>query len=301
MSAPALHRTAASSPGDATRTHLTRVPRRSPDEEDRHRRHRRLLEIGLAIGIPAALLLVWQLAATRHWIDPKLYPSPTDVAREGWDILRAGRLRHDIIVTTRRVLLGFALGSGVGFIAGVGMGLSRLARRALEPMLNALYVVPKLALLPIFLTLFGFGETPKVVLVGVTVFFFVWIQTMEAIVAVPEGFREAARSLGMTRTQNFRHVLLPAAMPQLFVALRIAMGVAVLVNVGAEFIVGNDGVGNLIFTSRQLFINAWVYVGIVTIAIEGVILTSIVDAIGRRATPWNAGSRPTGRVARYAI
>lgn len=269
-------------------TTLSRVPRGTRREETARLRNRRRLEIMLAIGIPAALVLLWQLAVDLSWIDRRIYPAPTRIGSEGWELLADGRLRGDIVATTQRVLGGFALGSLVGFVAGLAMGLSRFVRAALEPMLNALYVVPKLALLPIFLTIFGFGEAPKIILVAVTVFFFVWIQTMEAVVSVPDGFREAAQSLGMSPWQRFRHVLVPGALPQLFVALRIAMGVSVLVIVGAEFIVGDDGVGNLIFVSRQLFINEWVYVGIVTIAIEGVILTSIIDAIGRRCTPWTA-------------
>lgn len=270
-----------------------RVMRRTSEytieERGRRRRRRRQLEISLAIGLPVAIIAVWQLAAWQGWIDDRIYPAPSSIFTEGVDLIRHGRLRGDIAATTTRVLLGFLLGSAVGFLVGLVTGLSGLARRVLEPTLNALYVVPKLALLPIFLTIFGFGETPKVILVAVSVFFFVWIHTMESIVSVPAGFIEAAHSLGMTRWQRFRHVVFPATLPSLFVGLRVAMGVAVLVIVAAEFIVGNDGVGNLIFTSRQLFINEWVYAGMVTIAIEGVILTSIIDLIGRRVTPWDSG------------
>ena len=94
----------------------------------------------------------------------------------------------------------------------------------------------------------------------------------------------------------FLDVLVPAALPQIFVAMRIAMGVAVLVIVAAEFLVGNTGLGYLIFDSRRLFINDVMYVGIVSVAILGVVLTSIVTLIGRRLTPW--APRPTARGVR---
>jgi sulfonate transport system permease protein len=166
------------------------------------------------------------------------------------------------------------------------MGSVRLLRRALEPTLDALYVVPKLALLPVLLNMFGLGEGPKVALVAVTVFFFVWIGTMTAVMAVPEGYRETGAAFGASRAQMFRHVLVPGALPQIVVSLRVAAGVAVLVIVAAEFIVGDSGLGYLIFNSRALFINDRMYVGIVVVALFGVAFSELIRALGRLVTPW---------------
>jgi sulfonate transport system permease protein len=242
------------------------------------------------VAVPTALLLLWQVAAQTNWIDKRLYPAPTSVFSNGWHLFIHGRLRADIVITLKRILLGFAFGASVGMVLGTIMGASRLVRAAFEPLLNALYVVPKLALLPVFLTIFGLGDAPKIVLVAVTTFFFVWIGAMEAIATVPEGYREAARSLGVSRARMFYDVMLPAALPQLFVALRVAIGVAVLVIVAAEFIVGSTGLGYLIFSSRAIFANDAMYAGIVCVAVAGVILAGIVSWIGKQLTPW---TRPT--------
>jgi sulfonate transport system permease protein len=268
-------------------THIvSRVPRYLASKAIQYQRRRRVFESLLAVGTPVLLLIIWQIAAGQGWVDARLYPAPTTLADAAWSLATDGRLWRDVLDTTQRIILGYAWGAGLGLAVGSVMGMSRLVRRALEPILTGLYVVPKLALLPIFLTIFGYGEAPKIVLVAVTVFFFVWIETMEAIVAVPDGYREAGESLGVSRAQMFLHVYLPGALPSIFVGLRIAMGVAVLVIIAAEFIVGETGLGNLIFTSRQLFINTWVYTGIVVVAIEGVILAWIVAQIGRALTPW---------------
>ena len=101
-----------------------------------------------------------------------------------WD---DGRLLDATVVSVRRVLLGYVLGAAAGLVVGFPMGVSRVMRAALEPFSWAWYTVPKLALLPIFLAIFGFGETPVVVLIAVTVYFFVWISVMSAVLRVPVG------------------------------------------------------------------------------------------------------------------
>ncbi|MCU1346193.1 MAG: putative taurine transport system permease protein [Acidimicrobiia bacterium] len=265
---------------------LVRRPLRSPERAEAAQHQRRAVEIILGLAVPVLLLGLWQLASRSGWIDRRLYPSPSTVLHEAWSMLTDGELWKHVAATTRRILLAFGFGALAGFVVGAVMGVARIARASLEPLLNGLYVVPKLALLPVYLTIFGLGELTQVVFVATTVFFFVWIATMEAFSTIPEGYREAARSLQVSPARMFTDVLLPAALPQLFVALRIAMGVAVLVIVPTEFVVSDKGLGYLIFHSHDLFIQRQMFVGIITIAVEGVVLTGIVSWIGRRLTPW---------------
>ncbi|UMG93718.1 ABC transporter permease [Nocardioides sp. TF02-7] len=248
------------------------------------------LERGLAIGLPLAAIALWQLASDQAWIDSRLYPAPTTIVDEGWHLLVDGRLLGDIQASLYRILVGLAIGATCGLVVGTAMGVSRTLRAALEPTLNAIYVVPKIALLPVFLTILGLGEAPKLALVGVTVFFFVWVETMETMANVPEGFREAGRSFGVSQLGMLRHVLGPAALPQIFVGLRVAMSVAVMVNTAAEFIVGDDGIGYLIFNARALFAVDRMYVGIVVVALLGMLLTALIGAVGRWLTPWHQSS-----------
>ncbi|OHV40028.1 MULTISPECIES: ABC transporter permease [Pseudofrankia] len=274
---------------------LIRAPGRAERDPSGTAHRRAVLEIGLAVGVPVVLLGLWQAASGLGWIDSRLYPSPTDIVRTGGRMLGHGQLWDDIWHTTFRVLAGFALGTLAGVLFGLAMGSVRLIQVALEPTLDALYVVPKLALLPIFLTMFGLGEGPKIALVAVTVFFFVWISTMSAIIAVEDGYREAGRCFGANRWQMFRHVLVPAALPQMFVAMRVAAGVAFLVIIAAEFIVGDDGLGYLIFQSRTLFINDQMFVGIVVVALEGVLFAELVRLVGRRVTRWAPADQERAR------
>jgi sulfonate transport system permease protein len=276
----------------ASREHRSELVLRTPGaaerEPVRHARRRRVLEVTLAIAVPVLLIGLWQLAASAGWIDRILYPAPSDVISEGRRQFADFNYGHDVWVTVRRILWGFFYGSVLGVGIGLVMGMSRTVRAALEPTLSALYTVPKLALLPVFLIIFGVGEKPVIVILAVTVFFFVWIQTMASVMSVPEGYREAAVSFDVTNRQMFRHVILPAALPQIFVGLRIAAGVAVLTVIGVEFVFapGFAGLGYRINNARQTFVPKQAYVGIVISAVIGVIFIWIVKRIGRALSPW---------------
>lgn len=261
---------------------------------ERSHRRRRSLEISLAVAVPLALLGLWQAASGLGWIDERLYPTPVTIVETGARLFGDGVLWHDMVATMRRVLMGWAIGSFTGAILGLLMGWAPLIRRALEPTLDALYVVPKLALLPIMFNIFGLGEGSQIALVAVTVFFFVWLATMAAIMSVPSGYRDSAVVFGVGRWQMFRHVLLPASLPQTLIGMRVAAGVAVLVIVGAEFLVGQDGLGYLIFNSRNLFINDEMFVGIVMVAVFGVIFAQVIRWLSKFLVPWAPEDRGAG-------
>lgn len=247
---------------------------------------RRKLEVGLGIGVPIAFIAVWQLIASIGLIDQRFFPPPSTVGLAAVDMIADGSLLTNAWDTLRRILIGFFFGVISGAFVGLIMGVAPLVRAALDPILTALYMVPKLALLPLFLLVFGIGEVSFVALISVTVFFFVWLSTMAAFVSVPENYREVARSFNANPFQKFRHVLLPAALPDIFVSLRLSIGVAVLVVVGIEFVQSSSGLGWMIWNSWQLFQAPRMYVGIVAVAVMGVILTALVRWIGRLAIPW---------------
>jgi sulfonate transport system permease protein len=267
---------------------MTRRPVGSPAERLRRNRWHRALRALSGIAFPVLLLLTWQLGVHNGWIDGRNFPAPSTTAQSSWELATKGHLWSDIWASTNRIVRGFLFGSAAGFVVGTVTGTSRWIRATLEPTLSAFYVVPKIALLPIFITLFGITDVPIIVLVSVSVFLFVWFSTMHTMATIPEGYLDAARSFNATRWERFRHVLLPAALPQLFVGLRVAINVSVLSAIAAEFIIGQNGLGYLIFTSRQLFINTWVYAGIACVAILGVALAAIVTQIGKLVTPWAA-------------
>lgn len=272
---------------DTTRTaDVLLKPARSEEKQAQAQRNRRVLEIALAAGVPLVALLLWEIAATAGWIDARLFPAPSRILEEGRAMVSSGVLFDQTLVTVRRIVQGFAIGAAAGIAAGLITGNIPLVRSALEPTFNGLYVIPKLALFPVFLTIFGLGDAPKIALGAWAVFFYVWLSSMEAFSQVPDGYREAARSLGLSRWQLFKNVLLPGALPQIFVGARMAMNVAILVVIAAEMVASSDGLGYLINHSRQLFANSQMYVAIIFTAIMGIILATCLSWLGRRFTPW---------------
>jgi sulfonate transport system permease protein len=281
-----------------TLAHLKRRPGAADRDPGRYTRRRRAIGLTLGIVFPVALLALWQVAAVNGWISRLNFPAPTDIASE----MRAsfqdnpqGNYWEDVGVSVRRMLYGYGYGVAAGLFLGFTMGMSWLLRATLEPTLTALYTVPKIALIGVFLIVFGFKDGPIVAIIAITVFFFVWIQTMEGVGQVPDSYLEAARSFHSNPWQTFRHVILPATLPQIFVGLRVAAGVAVLTMIGVEFVYsGTHGIGYRIQLARQTFDPKQAYVGLVTSALLGVTFTWVIKAIGWLAMPWLRGERQAG-------
>ncbi|WP_378951342.1 ABC transporter permease [Mesorhizobium sp. ANAO-SY3R2] len=269
-----MEKTIAIRPGEAER-----------DPRGYARRARRQERV-LAVVTPVVFFVLWELMARAGVLDARFFPAPSAIFMSALEMLSTGILQRDILASALRVLVGFAIGVVTGLGAALLLGLSRLTRAALEPFLTALYTVPKLALLPLLLLIFGLGELPSVLLVGMTVFFLVWIQCMEAVLAIPENYCEAARSFGAKGWKMFRHVTWPALLPQLFISMRIAIGTAVLVIVGVEFVQASQGIGYRIWHSWSLFQANRMYVGICTVALMGFLFSSVVRWLGRVMLPW---------------
>lgn len=266
--------------------YLVVAPTRAETHPELHARRRRTIDVSLAIAVPAVLVGAWQVAAAAGWIDTRFFPAPSRIWTSARELIASGDLQHHTLRSVQRMLIGFALGVVSGLVAGFALGMSRTVRAAFEPLLSALYTVPKLALLPLLLLIFGPGETPKIVLIAVTVFFFMWIAVMAAVMSVSGLYREVMQSMRATRWQIFRHVLFPATLPQIFVAMRVSAGVSILVLVGAEFVQGDDGLGYLIWHSWSLFVAHRMYVGIVVVALLGFLFAELVKWIGHLVTPW---------------
>jgi len=260
-----------------------------PRETAAGQRRRRILEKTLRYSMPFVVLILWQLASDLEILDPDYFPSPTTIWSAAVELVENGRLWTAMFDTGWRTLQGFFWGSLIGFVFGVILGTSRLVRAALEPVLYAFWTVPKLAILPLLLLIFGFGDTPQIILIVLNTMFLVLIPTIAAMAGVAETYRETGRSFGMNRRQMLFHVLLPASLPEVFVALKLAAGASVLVAVAAEFVNGNTGLGYLIWNSWQVFLPEPMYVGIVIVAVLGAAFTLLIGAIGRRVAPWAEG------------
>ena len=248
----------------------------------------RLRAIGPALGAPLLLLLLWQLLAVRGVLNPLFFPPPSDVLQTWWRLARHGGLGDHIGISLVRLALGFVLGAAPGVALGMAMGLWRPVRAALLPTVTALYPIPRIAILPLVLVVFGIGESGKLFMVAFSVFFLMLLETMAGVQRIEPVMLDVARSLRAGRWQQYRSVALPGALPAVFTGIRLALGFALIVIVGTEFLAANRGVGALIWRAYQVLDIETMYAGLVTIALLGWALNLLVGAIERLAMPWRA-------------
>lgn len=266
-----------------------RIVRRIPGSAEltpgRHARRRRAVTLTLAWATPVLIVVVWELAARFGTLDTRFFPAPSTIWQAGVQSIEDGPMADAMVDTVRKLLIGYGTGVVAGVALGVLLGLSWIARAALEHTLVALYTLPKLALFPVFLLVFGLGSLPQIVLVAVSVFFIVVLASTTAVVSVEQGYRDAAAVLGAKRTQLLRHVILPAALPAIATSIRLTAGIAILVIVGIEMVSGDSGLGYLIFQRSQVFDPATMYAGVIIAGVIGVAFTGLVTLALKFAVP----------------
>lgn len=250
-------------------------------------RQRRTIEIVLTLLAPAIILAVWEFLSQTNRIDQRFWPAPTSLWDTAVELVRDGSLFDDVWASLLRILGGFLLGAVPGVALGLAMGLFWPVRVFFMPIATAIYAVPKIAILPLVIIAFGIGETSKIVVVALSIFFLVVLNTMSGVMTIDSSYKDVAHNFGASRWQLFTTVALPGALPAIFVGLRLALGFSLIVIVGTEFLSAKNGVGHLIWQSYQTLAIKKMYVGLIVTGLMGWALTILLDAIERVALPWN--------------
>lgn len=251
----------------------------------------RTRDLVLSIAAPIVLVLLWEVCARLLIIDPRFFPPPTTILLALYEMALDGELWHHTGPTLLRLLVGGGLGALGGIVVGLLMGSSRALNAAFGPLFSALYPLPKIAIFPILLMIFGPTELPKIIAVFITTFFVMQIATVSGVWAIDRKLLEAGAAYGATGFERFRFVVLPGAMPFVFSGLKTATGTAVVVVTAVEFTgASTTGLGYLIWNSWQLFIPEKLYVGLLVIGIIGAVLTSLLSRSEKLLLPWRRDS-----------
>ena len=243
-------------------------------------------ERALAILSPIAAVALWQAVSDAGLIDERYVPSPLSIAQAGWDLTISGELAYHMLASLRRLVLGFVAGAVPGVMIGMVMGLNRWVRAALDPLVAALYPIPKIAILPLLMLVFGLGDGSKVVVVAMSVLFLTIINTTVGVVQLDRLYFEVARNFRTPWHKLFLRVILPGAMPTILAGLRISLGVSLVVLVGAEFVAARSGLGYLIWASWQTLLVERMFIGIIVITVLGVLSTFFLRECERLLVPW---------------
>jgi NitT/TauT family transport system permease protein len=245
-----------------------------------------MVERLVSVASPLVLLLVWELLVRSRVLDVRFFPAPSQVLRALWDLAASGVLLQDVGVSLTRIGAGFLLGALSGLVIGLLMGVSRLVRAAGKPLFGVLYPIPKIAILPLVMLVFGIGETSKYVIVAIGVFFLVLLNTMAGVVNIDKIYLDVGRNYGAGRLDVLRRIALPGALPFIFTGLRLGWGTGLLLIVAAEFISAKSGLGYLIWNSWQTFSVEEMYAGLLTVSGLGLISFAILDVLERWLLPW---------------
>ena len=235
---------------------------------------------------PIGLLAVWQLLLMFGLGDRRFIPAPSDIALRFAAMIASGELAQHTAVTLWRVFAGFAVGSLPAIAIGLLMAMYRPVRIFFDPLIATLFPIPKVALMPLLLLIFGFGDASKIALVAIAAFFPVIINTYAGAANIEKIYWDVAKNFGASQAVMFTRVVFFGALPMVFAGLRIALAVSFIVLVAAEFVASKIGIGYLIWNSWELLQVDVMFVGIATIGILGLITSALFQEIERKVIPW---------------
>jgi ABC-type nitrate/sulfonate/bicarbonate transport system permease component len=258
------------------------------DRRERRRATARRLAIG-ATGL-TGFVVAWQIASA-IWHDSVILPTPVHTASTFVHYLshpypsNGVTLWQDLLISLRRILIGFAGGVVIGAAVGAAMFNSRRLRHLIDPLIEATRPLPPLAFIPLLIVWFGIGEVPKELLIITGIVPIMVISTVAALDEVPEDLPLSARTLGATRLYTLWHVQIRAALPAIITGMRLSMGGAWSSIVAAEMVAATSGVGYVIMLAGNYLNTAVVFSGILMIGLAGLALDGLLRALLRLADP----------------
>jgi sulfonate transport system permease protein len=238
-------------------------------------------------ALPIGIILAWQMLSAAGLIPSRVLPAPTEVLAAGWKLLKSGELPRNIWVSFWRAIVGFAIGGGIGFAFGLANGLSRRSERVFDSTLQMVRNIPHLALIPLVILWFGIDEEAKIFLVALGVFFPIYINTQHGIRSVDSQLVEMGRIYGMSPATLFRRVILPGALPSIFVGLRYALGIMWLTLIVAETIAASSGIGYMAMQAREFLLVDVVVLSILIYALLGKLADSTARLLERLCLGWH--------------
>lgn len=264
-------------------------PRRSKDLHGSRPGWKRKLslgEIALGASLPIAILAVWQVLSDRQIIDNLFMPSPLVIASTLVELVFTGQIFGHLGISLWRAAIGFLIGGGLGLVLGLLVGFSKRREEYVDPSLQLLRLTPNLALAPLFILWFGFGEISKIVIIANIAFFPLYMNAYAGIRQVDPKLVEVSRVLEFSRIRQVTQLILPASVPNLLLGLRLSLASSWLGLVVAEIIGSQEGIGYLITFGQSNNRTDIIFAGILIFALVGKLVDSFVRWLERRLLTW---------------
>lgn len=271
-------------------------PPAAADEEVRDRDAGRaggahpLLRWGSRYALLALMFVAWEGISRSSPDMALLLPAPTEVLKAGYELTQQGTLQKDILASLKRVAVALGFASLIGFPLGAALGASRRFAWAFEPVVNFFRPIPPLAWIPLSIVWFGISDAQNQFIIFLAAFFPIVLSTMEGVRDVDRQLIRASRTLGAGRVAIALTVVVPGAMPQMFVGFRVGVGIAWMALVAGELVAATSGLGFLISQGRLLFRSDYIVVGMVMIGLIGLLLDALVRLVQHLTMPWRGES-----------
>ena len=233
-------------------------------------------------------LAVWEILVRIEVLSPLYFPPPTAVGRRLWQLFADGTYVAHGRATLSRMAVGLLAGTSLGFLLGVAMGRSGPLRRILDPIVGAVYPIPKIAILPLVMIFLGIGESSKLFVVALGAFFPMLISTLTGVVHIPSIYFEVAKTYGSGPLDLLRRVILPASLPTVLGGFRIALNSVIHITIAVEIVSAVTGLGSLVWFSWETLDVEKLYATLTVIAVLGVVTTHTVNRLSQKLVPWRS-------------
>lgn len=243
---------------------------------------------GLALGlvIPFILLVVWESAVRFNWLDAYVFPSPTMILQRIIELAQEGTLWGHVGITFFRVMIGFLAGTIAAVVLGSIVGYFKWFEQLMDPLIQAFRAIPSLAWVPLFILWMGIGESSKVMLIAVGVFFPIYLNIVSGIQGVDRKLIEVGKIYHFSPLQIVRRIILPASLPSFLVGLRSGVGLGWMFVVAAELMGASQGLGYLLIVGQNTYSPELIIASIILFALLGKATDSLLKALEARALKW---------------
>jgi len=240
------------------------------------------------VASPIALLLLWEIASRTGVLDARFFPAPSQIFETLVTLIKNGQLWNNTWASLQRLFWGALLGGIPALLLGIAMGLYRPLRAVVDPLVSATYPVPKSAIMPLILLIFGLGEASKIVMVAIGVFYPVLINSVAGVREINKVYLDVGHNFGAGRWQVFRTIALPGALPLIMSGVKLGIGMGLILIAIAEMIGAKSGLGYMIWNAWEVLSVETMYVGLLTIALLGFVFTIILDEVEHVLVPWRS-------------
>lgn len=241
--------------------------------------------------IPIILVLFWQVASSLGWLSSSVLPSPLAVLQDGIELTQSGELPKNLSISLYRATLGLLIGGGIGFILGFINGMSKTCRLLFDSSIQMFRNIPHLALIPLIILWLGINESAKISLVAIGTMFPVYINTFHGISSVDPDLIEMGESYELSKRQMFFKIIFPAALPQILVGIRYALGVMWTTLIVAETISASSGIGYMANNAEDFMDMETVILCIVVYAVLGKISDLVAKSFESLLLEWQTIGR----------